>query len=837
MPLGDLLERQPSAVDVPMGDPVAHLEKSQPGQMGVDRVEDPLTDALPDHLLPDLLVAVAEIEHTLATPGAEGLCLLVDDPGEILLEHLYHDVDGHQRGELAWGCVQWPDRLISEVEQQPGPADQEILEQFLLGAHVVIQDRWPDLGGLGQLSRGGAGEAAGGEECDRGSSDASRRVQARRVLPGAMTSAAAVGDLHPERMLAYRSVNRSILLGAAIVDIPPLIPRRVLFGDPERSMVVLSPNGERVAYLAPHRGVLNVWVREPSGDTRPVTEFTDRRVDAVHWAADSQRLICQRDALGDENYRLIAVDVNNGEQVSLSSQAGVQAQLIAVSPRHPNHALVGLNDRDPRCHDAYRVDLTTGVRELAARSPDVPPAPTWFADGDLRVRGAFRADLVHGGGEVLVRDTEHSGWRVLHSWGADDEIQSHVVGFKLDGSALYVISSAGVDRSRLLALDVVSGRETTLYEHPLFDVDGVVSSPESRVPHVARVWTDRLELAGLNPASADLVSRIQGTRVGIPDVVAIGSNGAALLQFVNDRGPQAFYLARANSDELELLFEDRPALAGHDLAAREPFMFTARDGLAINGYLTFPKRQERTGLPAVVTVHGGPWARDVWGWNAFAQLLADRGYLCVQVNFRGSTGYGKAFVNAAQREWGAKMHTDLLDAVGHLVTDGTVDASRVAILGGSYGGYAALVGAAFTPERFRCAVAAAGVSNLITLFESLPPYWESMKRVFYRRVGDPETEQEFLWSRSPLSRADNICIPLLLAHGVNDPRVKKSESDQLIAAVRARGIDAEYLVFEDEGHGFVNPENHLRFAAATESFLARHLGGDCEPSHDAQGAL
>jgi dipeptidyl aminopeptidase/acylaminoacyl peptidase len=286
-----------------------------------------------------------------------------------------------------------------------------------------------------------------------------------------------------------------------------------------------------------------------------------------------------------------------------------------------------------------------------------------------------------------------------------------------------------------------------------------------------------------------------------------------------------FYAYDRSSGTSQFLFEHQPALSGYQLAAMEPFSFQARDGLTIHGYLTFPPGAERSQLPAVLNVHGGPWARDRWGFGPEAQWLANRGYLCIQVNFRGSTGYGKAFINAGDREWGAAMQDDLSDAVAYVIGLGWADPARVAIYGGSYGGYAALAGAAFTPGLYACAVDIVGPSNLITLIETIPPYWAPLIAQFHNRVGNPETDRDFLWSRSPLSAADRITVPLLIAQGANDPRVKQAESEQIVAALEKAGIDHEYMLFPDEGHGFAKPENRLRFYGAAEQFLARHLGG------------
>jgi dipeptidyl aminopeptidase/acylaminoacyl peptidase len=344
------------------------------------------------------------------------------------------------------------------------------------------------------------------------------------------------------------------------------------------------------------------------------------------------------------------------------------------------------------------------------------------------------------------------------------------------------------------------------------------------------VLRERSEIAVLDPDLARDVERVRSLHPG--DLGFAGRDHADrtwLASFSADDGPIAYYSYDRQSGEGRFLFSHRPELERYTLARMEPFTVTARDGLSLHGYLSFPPGVDRSGLPAVLFVHGGPWARDAWGFDPYAQWFANRGYLCVQVNFRGSTGYGKAFVNAGDREWGGRMHDDLLDTVSWLVERGWADPGRIGIYGGSYGGYAALAGAAFTPDVFSCAVDLVGPSNLKTLIESIPPYWRPVIAQFHQRVGNPETEAEFLWSRSPLSRADQIRIPLLIGQGANDPRVKQAESEQIVAALREKGIPHEYLLYPDEGHGFVKPENRLSFQAAAERFLAEHLGGRFEP--------
>jgi dipeptidyl aminopeptidase/acylaminoacyl peptidase len=376
---------------------------------------------------------------------------------------------------------------------------------------------------------------------------------------------------------------------------------------------------------------------------------------------------------------------------------------------------------------------------------------------------------------------------------------------------------------------VATGTTEVLAEDPEADVDGVELHPDTLEPQFVTVLKDREEFIVLDPAIEADLKAVRALHPGDP---SIGGREQAsspwLVTFSNDAGPVAYFVYDPATRGGRFLFDARPELNHYELAAMEPISFTSRDGLTIHGYATFPPGADRSNLPAVLNVHGGPQVRDEWGWNPEAQWLANRGYLCVQVNYRGSTGYGKDFVTAGDHEWGAKMHDDLIDAVDYIVGQGWADRDQVAIYGGSYGGYAALVGAAFTPDVFRCAVDIVGPSNLKTLLETIPPYWTPMIAQLYKRVGNPETEADFLWSRSPLSRARDIRIPLLIAQGANDPRVKQAESEQIVAALKEAGIDYEYMLFPDEGHGFAKPENRLKFYAAAERFLARYLDGRFE---------
>jgi len=582
--------------------------------------------------------------------------------------------------------------------------------------------------------------------------------------------------------------------------------------------------------------VLNVWVGAVGAaldEAEAVTADRDRGIRSFFWAHDNRHLLYVQDVGGDEDWRLFDVDLDTGDIRDLTPFEGVQARVEESDKRFPDTILVGLNRDNPQLHDVYRLDLPSGELEKIVENPGFVG---FMADADFDVRAAV-APLPDGGMVVMVRDKPVGGeppdhvaeWRPLLQYGQDDALTTEPVAFTLDGGALWVISSVGANTGRLVKLDIATGRSEVVAEDPQYDVAGVRLHPDTREPQVVTYVKERADYQVLDPAIAPEVAALRAVDPG--DVTLVGHDDADrtwLAAFTNDDGPIRYYAYDRDAAQATFLFEHQPALSEYQLAKMEPFSFRARDGLAIHGYLTFPPGEGRASLPTVLDVHGGPWARDTWGFDSQAQWLANRGYLCVQVNFRGSTGYGKDFVNAGDREWGAKMHDDLLDAVDWVVGEGYADPARVAIYGGSYGGYAALVGAAFTPDVFCCAVDIVGPSNLKTLIESIPAYWAPMIAQFHTRVGNPETEEEFMWSRSPLSRAGDIRIPLLIAQGANDPRVKQAEAEQIVAALTEKGIDHEYLLFADEGHGFAKPENRLKFFAAAERFLAKHLGGRFE---------
>ncbi len=609
--------------------------------------------------------------------------------------------------------------------------------------------------------------------------------------------------------------------------LPPLIPREILFGNPERATPLVSPDGRRLAYLAPLNGVLNVWVGSlGQDDFRPVTQDRERGVRVYFWGRDSRRILYLQDVAGDENWRLFAVDTASGEERALTPFKDVQVQIIEHNKHFPHDVVIAMNQNDPRRHDVYRLDLRTGTPVLVAQNPG--NVVQWVTDADLRVRGAV-ASRDDGGFDLLLRAREDQPWVAALTWGAEDALTSGPVSFSRDGRSLVLRDSRDANAARLVRQTPATGETTVLAADPEFDVDEVMIHPDTYEVQLAGFVRARREWLVLDRGIEDDVSAVRALRDADFQIYdRTDADDCWLVGITEDRAPGSYYAYDRAARRGTFLFSTRPALAGYSLAAMEPINFTARDGLAIRGYLTCPPGLPQERLPVVLNVHGGPWHRDVWGYHPEAQWLANRGYACLQVNFRGSTGYGKRFLNAGDREWGGKMQLDLVDAVRWVIGQGIGDPERIAIYGGSYGGYAALAGATFSPELFRCAISVVGPSNLITFINTIPPYWSSYLAMLHHRVGNPETEAAFLQSRSPLFQVHRIQAPLLIAQGANDPRVNRAESEQIVEAMKAKGIDYQYLLFEDEGHGFAKPENRLRFYAAAERFLAKHLGGRAE---------
>ena len=620
---------------------------------------------------------------------------------------------------------------------------------------------------------------------------------------------------------------------ARLAQLPPLIPRAVLFGNPEKAGPQVSPDGKRLAYLAPQDGVLNVWVRTLGAeDDRVVTDDEKRGIRSFFWRQDSAHILYMQDADGDENYHLYQTEVATKRTEDLTPFPGVRALPLASDPNFPDLLLISLNRRDPRLFDVYRLDLTTRALVLDTENPG--DVAGFSADNALQVRAA-QVQLPDGGTEIRVRDTANAPWRVFQTWGPD-ETGGGIAGFAPDNKSVLLISSVDANAARLLETDLATGESRVVAQDPAYDVSGTMRHPKTHVLEAVQFVRARREWTALDPAMEEDFAALSAVRDGDWSVVSRDlADKTWIVFYLVDDGAVTYYVYDRPAKAATWLFSSQPALDGYTLSPMQPVEFTARDGMSLHGYLTLPAGLEPTGLPLVLLVHGGPWARDVWGYSAGVQMLANRGYAVLQINFRGSTGYGKAYVNAGDREWGAAMHTDLLDGKAWAIAQGYADPAKVAIMGGSYGGYATLAGLAFTPEEFVCGVDIVGPSNLLTLLQTIPPYWEPIVAQFYKRMGRPE-ETEFLQARSPLFSAHRITKPLLIAQGANDPRVKQAESDQIVEAMRQGGLPVEYLVFPDEGHGFARPENSRKFYAAAEAFLARYLGGRAEPAGEGEGS-
>ncbi len=622
---------------------------------------------------------------------------------------------------------------------------------------------------------------------------------------------------------------------ATLAELPPLIPRMLLFGSPtnSKSSPSLSPNGKYLGYTAldPANQTFNVWIRTIGKvDDRVITQETNRPVFWYYWQPDSEHILYLQDQNGDENVHLYQVDLRTRSSRDLTPFPNVQAQIVSLDPNNEREMLVALNRKDPTRHDVYRLNFKSGTLALDTKNPG--DVSEWVADNQLRVRAA-QVTTPDGGTEIRVRTRPISKWRTFQRWGPD-ESPGWIQGFNHNNRRLWIVSSVGANARRLMEFDIASGKGEVVAQDPEYDVGEVQVHPKRHALEAVAVERARTEWTVIDQRLKTDFETLREARDGDFTVQSRDlADTKWIVCYDTDTAPESYYLYDRAARTTELLFfEGSPELPGYTFSPMRPISYAARDGLVIQGYLTLPAGVEPKNLPMVLHVHGGPWARTGWGFHYYAQWLANRGYAVLQVNFRGSTGYGKAFHNAGDREWGGKMQEDLIDAKRWAVAQGYADPARVAIMGHSYGGYAVLAGLAFTPDEFACGVDEMGPSNLITLLRSTPPHWTPMLGEFKRRIGDWEKDPESLKERSPIFKADQIKVPLFIVQGANDPRVKQAESDQIVQALRKNGKPVEYLLFPDEGHGTARPENDLKQAAAEEAFLARHLGGRLEPISD-----
>lgn len=619
-----------------------------------------------------------------------------------------------------------------------------------------------------------------------------------------------------------------------------LIPRSVLFGNPQRASARISPNGKWLSFLAPVEGILNVWVA-PAGDlesAKPVTKDKVRDIRGHRWAYTGDHVLYTQDKEGDENWHVYATNVATGETTDLTPVDGVNARIAGVSERFPNEILVGLNDRIPQLHDIYRVNIETAERELIQENEGVA---AYVADDDFRVRLALNFTPT-GGQSLALAETDDEGnkqWKEFVEVGPEDAMTTGPAGFDKTGDILYMLDSRDRDTSALMAVNLETGEQKLVAENDKADVDEIISHPTEKTIQAVGFTYSRREWQVLDNSiqpDLDYLETIEDGELIVTSRTLDDSKWT--VAYVLDDGPIKFYLYDRKNQNAHYLFSSRDDLDEYALVKMHTPVIESRDGLKLVSYLSLPPGSDPNGdgvpdepLPLVLDVHGGPWARDGWGYNSYHQWLSNRGYAVLNVNYRGSTGFGKSFVNAANGEWSGKMHDDLIDAVNWAVDQGIAQRDKVAIMGGSYGGYATLVGLTYTPEIFACGVDIVGPSSLVTLLQNVPPYWAPFMPVMKVRVGDVDTEegQAELLKRSPLSHVDKIRRPLLIGQGANDPRVTQLEADQIVAAMQAKEIPVTYVLYPDEGHGFSGEENRMSFNAVTEAFLSEHLGGRFEP--------
>lgn len=617
----------------------------------------------------------------------------------------------------------------------------------------------------------------------------------------------------------------------------PLIPRAKLFGNPTRAAAELSPDGKWLSWLAPRDGVLNIWVA-PTADpsqAKPMTAEKLRPIRSYSWAPDSSMLLFVNDKGGDENFLLYGVDVASGQQRTLTPFEKTRAEVIGRSRLVRDHLLVGLNNRDRRWHDVYALDLKSGQLTRLLQNEGFAD---FVADAQLHLRSALKP-LQDGGTAIYRIEDDKVAATPQETIPFEDAETTEPRGYTYDGKVRYWIDSRGRDTAAVIAEDTQTGARTVLAQDPRADVSGAMADPKTGRLQAYAVDYLKTEWRPLDPAIqgdlAFLKSQLPGTFS-----VTSRTDADDLWTVVNDRvtAPPAYYLYDRKAKRLTKLFTTRPELESARLAAMHPREIRTRDGLTEVSYLTLPPEADPAGrgrpgkpVPMVLLVHGGPWARDSYGYNGVVQWLANRGYAVLQVNYRSSSGFGKRYLRAGDLQWGRKMQDDLLDAVDWAVKSGVTTHDRVAIMGGSYGGYATLAGLTFTPTAFACGVDIVGPSNLNTLLQSIPPYWEAGRRQLYRSIGDPATPegQAQLKIASPLFKADAIQRPLLIGQGANDPRVNVRESQQIVDAMKAKGLPVTYILFPDEGHGFARPPNNIAFYAAAENFLHACLGGRAEP--------
>ncbi len=638
--------------------------------------------------------------------------------------------------------------------------------------------------------------------------------------------------MNPVKQMGIAALSMGLIFSASSCSEP--IPEKTevvevkqydlkdFFKNPDKSRYQISPDGSHFSYLAPYEDRMNVFVQKVgSNEGKRLTEVTDRDIAGYTWANDN-RILYLKDNGGDENWAVYGVDIDGSNPKTLTKFDSVTTRWIDDLDGLDDYILVGLNMRDKRIFDPYRLNIVNGELEMLAENPG--NVQGWITDHEGKLRLATTTDGVNT--SILYRATEKDDWKVIVTNNYKESISP--LFFTFDNKNLYASSNIGRDKSAIILFDLEKGEEVEeIFNHPEVDVSSLNYSDKRKVLTSVRYTTDKSHRHFLDEETkgwfTKLEKQLDGYEIGLG---AMNKEEDKMIVITySDKSRGAYYIYDKTADKLEKIHDISPWLNEDDMADMKPIQYKSRDGLTINGYLTLPKGKEAKNLPVVVNPHGGPWARDYWGFNPQVQFLANRGFAVLQMNFRGSTGYGRTFWEASFKQWGQAMQNDVTDGAQWLIDQGIADPDRIAIYGGSYGGYATLAGLCYSPDMYACGIDYVGVSNLFTFMNTFPPYWEPFKPMMYEMVGDPNTEDSVMMAKySPSLNADKIVAPLYIAQGANDPRVKKSESDQMVEAMRARGVEVEYLVKDDEGHGFRNEENRFEFYEAMIGFLNKHIG-------------
>ena len=601
-------------------------------------------------------------------------------------------------------------------------------------------------------------------------------------------------------------------------------PLRDFFKNPEQAYFRLSPDGKLIGFMQPYESRLNIFVQpiDKVGSKEGIKRVTSETARDIsnYFFKGPQHVLFTKDFGGDENFHVVMADINTGKVQDLTPHEGTRASILDALPDDDEHILVTHNKRDKRIFDVYRVNIKTGEEKLAALNPG--NFTGWITDHAGKIRGAVSADGVNT--SLFYRATEADAFKSIVTTNFRESVS--VAAFTADNKQMYVISNRGRDKSALFEFDPIAAKEGKLvFEHPVVDVSGLGWSRARNVPTQVDYQIDKAERHFLDAEAKRIYEALQTKLPGyeINFQSATKDEQRLIVAASSDRTPGSRYLYDVKANSLKKLADINGAIAEADMAEMKPIAYTSRDGLTIRGYLTLPKRITAKNLPVIINPHGGPWARDGWGYNPEIQFLANRGYAVLRMNFRGSTGFGRKFWEASFKQWGLTMQDDVTDGVNWLVKEGIADPKRIAIYGASYGGYATLSGITRTPDLYAAAVSYVGVSNMFTFMKSIPPYWKPFLEMMTEKVGDAEIDKAQLTLTSPALNADKIKTPLFVAQGAKDPRVVKAESDQMVEALKKRGVDVDYMVKDNEGHGFRNQENQFDFYEAMEKFLARHL--------------